>query len=67
MSRHYLTGRSIPTIKEYVYGIKVKREVTVNIHANRDKEHTEYVWVSYKEALSMLKWDDNKRALQALQ
>ncbi|GAJ23061.1 unnamed protein product, partial [marine sediment metagenome] len=30
------------------------------------KEHTEYRWVSYEDAMAMLKWDSNKNALWEL-
>ncbi|MBI2546091.1 NUDIX pyrophosphatase [Candidatus Woesearchaeota archaeon] len=66
MNRHYLTGEPIPLIKEYVYGVEVRPTARVNIHDNLSREHTEYAWVSYEDALRMLKWDDNINALRAL-
>ena len=35
-------------------------------HINLSKEHTEYAWVSYEEAMEKLTWDSNKTALYEL-
>jgi ribonuclease P protein subunit RPR2 len=65
-TKHYLTNKKIPKIKEYVYGFKIKNDVKIDINQNISKEHEEIKWVSFKEALELLKWKDNKDALEKL-
>ncbi len=66
IDKHYLTGESIPTIKEYVYAFEVNPQATISLDANVYVEHTEYKWVSYEEAMEMLKWDNNKEGFRIL-
>ena len=48
-------------IPEYTFGVKPDSDaITLS------KEHTEYRWVSFEDALAMLKWDSNKNALWEL-
>jgi dATP pyrophosphohydrolase len=44
---------------DWLFWIRLKQ---VNI----SKEHIEYKWVNYEEAVKMLKWDSNKNALWEL-
>jgi len=57
----FLWGEEVYVIPEHCFGVEVKNRV---IHLS--KEHAEYKWVSYKEAIEMLKWDNNKNALWEL-
>lgn len=46
------------TIPEYTFAIRLdNKKLTLS------KEHIEYMWVGYDEAMSMLKWESNKNAL----
>ncbi len=49
--------------KEYVYGVEVLP--TEEIEIDR-REHSEYRWCSLEEALRLLKWKENKKALERL-
>ena len=64
--KHYLTGEPITPITEYVYGFEVGPETEVNIHKNVYVEHDARQWVSFEEALSLLKWENNKEAFRKL-
>lgn len=51
---------------------KVRHEPTFGVRVGEtfvalSKEHDEYRWVSFEEALSMLRWEGNKKGLKALQ
>lgn len=52
--------------KEYCFGVEVSENTSVSISHNIYPKHTEYRWVSIDEALSLLKWDNNKTALKML-
>jgi len=54
-------GNDVFVIPEYAFGVKVDHSIL-----NLSKEHTEYKWVGYEEAMAMLKWDSNKNALWEL-
>jgi len=49
--------------QEYVYGVEVSpsEEITLD-----QKEHSEYKWCSFQEALKLLHWKENKEALRKL-
>ena len=66
INKHYLTGKPMPLIKEYVLAFEVGMETVVNIKNNKPKEHEDFLWVSYDEALKMLKWENNKDAFKKL-
>jgi len=56
----------LPTIlheKEYVYGVEVLPTEEIEID---NREHSEYRWCSLQEALKLLKWKENKEALEKL-
>jgi dihydroneopterin triphosphate diphosphatase len=55
--------KSKDKIKEYVYGVEVSEDQTVEICP---EEHTEFKWCSYEDALGLLRWDTNKTALKKL-
>jgi len=50
-------------IKEYAFGVQipVNEEVVLN-----KKEHSEYRWCNFHEALRLLHWKENKEALRKL-
>lgn len=64
--KHYLTGEPITPITEYVYGFEVGLDMEVRMDRNIYTEHDEYRWVSFEEALSLLKWEANKEAFRKL-
>ena len=66
IDKHYLTGEPIPRITEYVLGIETKNEIVINIENNIVKEHREYRWVHFDEAIKLLKWQNNKDAFLKL-
>jgi dihydroneopterin triphosphate diphosphatase len=66
INKHYLTGKPIPAITEYVFGFEVNSDLSVSIHNNIYPEHETFEWVSFDKALSLLKWENNKVALQKL-
>lgn len=47
-------------VPEYTFAFKCDTKITLS------HEHTEYVWLSYDEALAKLKWDSNRTALYEL-
>ena len=66
IEKHYITGETQPPIKEHVYAFEVNPQATVSLDGNVYIEHTEYKWVSYEEAMKMLKWDNNKEGFEKL-
>jgi 8-oxo-dGTP pyrophosphatase MutT (NUDIX family) len=52
--------------KEHVFGVEVKPETKVDIKSNVYDEHEDFRWVSFDEALKLIKWDSNKEALREL-
>ena len=54
-------GKEIVMIPEFTFGVKVSsRKLKIS------KAHTQYLWVSYGEAIKKLKYDSNKSALWEL-
>lgn len=49
--------------KEYVYGVEVLPTEEIKID---NREHSEHRWCSFEEALELLKWKENKEALEKL-
>lgn len=47
-------------IPEYAFGTEYTGDMTLSA------EHTEYIWVTYEEAVKKLKWDSNRTALYEL-
>jgi 8-oxo-dGTP pyrophosphatase MutT (NUDIX family) len=58
---HFIKGFDF--IKEYVFGVEVAPNERVVIDG---KEHSQFRWCSFQEALELLKWDENKKALSRL-
>jgi dihydroneopterin triphosphate diphosphatase len=57
----FLWGEDIYVIKEFSFGVQVP---TKNISLS--KEHLNYKWLCFEEAVTLLKWDSNKTALWEL-
>ncbi|HDR6312442.1 TPA: NUDIX pyrophosphatase [Bacillus cereus] len=57
----FLWGDDVYVIKEFSFGVKVP---TKNI--SLCKEHSNYKWLCFEEAVTLLKWDSNKTALWEL-
>lgn len=66
MDKHYLTQEPIPPIEEFVFGFEVNKQVTAVIDKNIYPEHDEFRWVSFDEAIKLLKWDNNIDAFKKL-
>jgi dATP pyrophosphohydrolase len=49
--------------QEYVYGVEVSPSEDIVLDG---KEHSEYRWCSFQEALQLLHWKENKEALRKL-
>ena len=49
-------------IKEHIFGVEIHANEKIAI----SREHTEYKWCSFEEALKLLKWKENKEALKKL-
>ena len=60
LKRH---GQACKHLKEYVFGVEVSSDETVILDG---KEHSECRWCGFKEALRLLKWKENKEALEKL-
>ena len=58
---HFIKGYDF--IKEYVFGVEVHPNERIVIDG---KEHSQFRWCSFQEALELLKWDENKKALSKL-
>lgn len=56
-------GQTCEYLKEYVFGVEVALDEVVDLDI---EEHSEYKWCTFKEALSLLKWRENKGALKKL-
>jgi dATP pyrophosphohydrolase len=60
-SAHFVKGFDF--IKEYVFGVEVDPKERIALDG---KEHCRFRWCSFQEALRLLKWDENKKALSKL-
>lgn len=57
----FLWGNETYVIPEYCFGVKVKEKKIII-----SKEHTEFTWVGFENAMELLEWDSNKNALWEL-
>lgn len=57
---HYFEYSDPHFIKEIVYGVEISSNERIILDK---KEHSENKWCSFKEALKLLKWKENKEAL----
>ena len=53
-------GEEITTIPEFAFFADVSSDVSIHLSG----EHTEYRWCSLDQALKLLEWDSNKRAIR---
>ena len=53
-------------VREYVFGIEVSTNFEFTLDKNIYIEHDELKWVSFEEALDLLKWEENKTAFRKL-
>jgi len=58
---HFVKGFDF--IKEHVFGVEVGSKERIVIDG---KEHSHFRWCSFQEALKLLKWNENKKALLKL-
>jgi len=56
-------GRVCNNVKEYAFGVEVSSDEGVVLDG---KEHSEFRWCSFQEALRLMKWKGNKDALKKL-
>jgi len=49
-------------MKEYAFGVEVSPNEKITI----SREHTEHKWCSFKEALKLLKYNENRESLKKL-
>ncbi|MBT4192684.1 MAG: NUDIX pyrophosphatase [Candidatus Diapherotrites archaeon] len=66
MNNHYLTREPAPLQKEFVFAFEITPEFIISLDKNIYQEHTKFKWVSFEEALQLLKWEDNKDAFRKL-
>jgi len=57
----YKWGHDTYVIPEYCFGVEL-----TECKLLLSNEHKEYKWVTYEEAIKMLKWDSNKTAIWEL-
>ena len=57
---YYRWGEEIETLPEYAFYADIASDVSICI----SEEHTEYRWCSLEQALELLEWDSNKRAVR---
>jgi dATP pyrophosphohydrolase len=60
VSGEFTWGEHVYVVPEYCYGVEATQELSIS------KEHSEFRWVAYDEARSLLKWDSNRNALWEL-
>lgn len=60
-SAHIYWGGNVYVIPENCFGVEIKDKELKLSH-----EHTEYKWLSYEDAILLLKWEGNKVALLEL-
>jgi dihydroneopterin triphosphate diphosphatase len=65
IDKHYITGEKIEPQVEHCYAIEVPSNTIIDITHNPCAEHDTYLWVTFEEALNLLKWKDNKDSLKA--
>jgi len=56
-------GQACRHLKEYAFGVEVPSSEEVVLDG---KEHSEFKWCSFQEALRLMKWKENKDALKKL-
>ena len=64
--KHYLTNQPINPINEFVYAFEIEPNTKITIDSNQDKEHEQFAWFNYNDAIKKLKWQNNKDAFNKL-
>jgi dATP pyrophosphohydrolase len=57
----FVWGNDVLVIPEYCFALELSSD-----HLRLSSEHTDFAWLSYQEAHSVLKWESNKVALWEL-
>jgi len=52
--------------EEHAFGFEVFFDTRITLEKNHCNEHDDWRWFSYSRARDILKWDDNRHALDAL-
>jgi len=60
---HYIEFSDPNLNQEYVHGVEVSPAMDVVLDG---KEHSQYRWCSFQEALQLLHWKENKETLERL-
>ena len=60
---HYFEFSDPHLMKAYVFGVEMSPNEKIVID---EKEHCEFKWCSFHEALRLMKWKENKEALRKL-
>ena len=59
---YYRWGEEIETIPEYAFYVDIASDVAIRI----SEEHAEYRWCGLEQALELLEWNSNKRAVRKI-
>lgn len=59
---HYFEYSFPHLIKEYVFGVEIQPSAEIVV----GEEHSQFKWCNYREAIKILKWEENKDALSRL-
>lgn len=62
----HTTEKETVTYDEHCFGFEVPFDTPIMLEQNHCNEHDEWRWFSYARARAMLKWEDNRKALDAL-
>ena len=62
-SVHYFEFSDPHSMKAYVFGVEISPNEKIVID---EKEHCEFEWFSFHEALRLMKWKEEKEALKKL-
>jgi dATP pyrophosphohydrolase len=60
---HYFEFSDPHLFKEYVFGVEISSDEKMVLDR---REHSQFRWCSFQEALRLLKWKENKEALTRL-
>lgn len=63
IKKDYISGKDISPQTEHCYVVDCEKVPEITFNNNPDVEHDSFKWVSYNDALKLLKWADNKTAL----
>jgi len=66
INKDYLSKNPISPQEEFVFGFEINSSEEINIDSNIQIEHEAYKWVSFDDAINLLKWKNNKDAFEKL-